>query len=502
MTPKLKIILAIIPFYLMLQEVNGQSIPPLNKEFQVSGKIEGSVSDTLSLLYYRDAFDSFIPVPNYQAITDRRGEFCFNLPFKPRFGNRISIYLKSKPHSIPIIGLPAPIEVGDSIFISIKKAGEGTEVHFSGRGEAKYNCFQAIASTLNGLFENSRQGKGDSSGGYKVDDKISLNFWDSSGALNQLEEYKNVLSVDMYNLIKTDIRGFIGTYNISPELNGAFYKAAQNLDYHEKRKLEYVYYKLLETVNTNDKKSISNSSYYINYLQGLSQIKISFVHTSCLYADWSLKDMYFMLKNSYSGSIREQLILATLFQGIQSEKMPADSVIALWKDAYSYIQDSRLRKFIKNQIGNRSRGNRAYDFCLPDVNGKPACLHELKGKVVVVDIWFTGCAGCLAYSSRLDYYIYPVFKNKKDVVFVSISGDRDKNTWLHSVKEGKYTRPENINLYTDGKGFNHPFTEHYGFNGGPYSLLIDKNGNIFTADPPKDDMEALIHLIEEAESMK
>lgn len=502
MTPKLKIILAIVPFYFMLQEVNGQSISHLNKEFQVSGKIEGADSDTLSLFYYRDAFDSFIPVPNYQAITDRHGEFRFNLPFKPRFGNRISIYLKSRPHSIPIIGLPAPIEVGDSIFISIKKAGEETEVHFSGRGEAKYNCFQAIASTLNGLFENSRQGKGDSAGGYKVDDKISLDFWDSSGALSQLEEYKNVLSVNMYKLIKADIRGFIGAYNIYPELTGAFYKAAQNLDYDEKRKIECLYYKLLETVNSGDKKSISNSSLYISSLLWLNQIKMNFVNSSCLYADWSLRDMYFMLKDNYSGSIRDQLITATLFQGIQSQKMDPDSIIALWRDAYSYVQDTALERFIGNQIKSRSKGSRAYDFCLPDVNGKPVCLHDLKGKVVVVDVWFTGCAGCLAYSSRLDYYIYPVFKDKKDVVFVSISGDRDKNTWLHSVKESKYTRPENINLYTDGKGFNHPFTEHYGFNGGPYSLLIDKNGNIFSANPPQNDMQALISLIEEAEAMK
>jgi glutathione peroxidase-family protein len=154
--------------------------------------------------------------------------------------------------------------------------------------------------------------------------------------------------------------------------------------------------------------------------------------------------------------------------------------------------------YLDRRFSKKNRGTVAFNFSLPDTKGKIIKLSDLKGQVVLIDLWFTGCPGCLNYSKRLETQVYPLFDNNPDIAFVSISGDRYQGIWLQSVKEGKFTRRENINLYTAGMGFTHPFTKYYNFWGGPFSLLIDRNGKIFNGDPPKDDMSALVTDIKEA----
>ncbi|HMC84842.1 MAG TPA: hypothetical protein VKI61_04925, partial [Chitinophagaceae bacterium] len=106
------------------------------------------------------------------------------------------------------------------------------------------------------------------------------------------------------------------------------------------------------------------------------------------------------------------------------------------------------------------------------------------------------------YSYRLEKSVYPLFENNNEVVFLSLCGDKDKVTWLRSVEQELYTRRKNVNVYTNGLGFNHPFTKYYDFDGGPFSLLIDKKGCIFSGTPPTADMKALNDLIQQALNTK
>ena len=83
------------------------------------------------------------------------------------------------------------------------------------------------------------------------------------------------------------------------------------------------------------------------------------------------------------------------------------------------------------------------DFQIVDMNKKRLTAADLKGKIVVMDLWATWCKPCLAFFPYLQV-IYDKYKDDKDVVFVilnSASGNtfEDAFNWVDQNKE--YTFP-------------------------------------------------------------
>ncbi len=83
------------------------------------------------------------------------------------------------------------------------------------------------------------------------------------------------------------------------------------------------------------------------------------------------------------------------------------------------------------------------DFQIVDMNKKPLTAADLKGKIVVMDLWATWCKPCLAFFPYLQV-IYDKYKDDKDVVFVilnSASGNtfEDAYNWVSQNKD--YTFP-------------------------------------------------------------
>ncbi|WP_457832910.1 TlpA family protein disulfide reductase, partial [Staphylococcus aureus] len=73
--------------------------------------------------------------------------------------------------------------------------------------------------------------------------------------------------------------------------------------------------------------------------------------------------------------------------------------------------------------------------------------------------------------------------NNKDIVFMSINTDEDKNKWLQSVETEKYTHKGFINLYTNGEGPDHPLITHYNITAYPRVFVIGKNNIVFSLKP-------------------
>jgi thiol-disulfide isomerase/thioredoxin len=79
-------------------------------------------------------------------------------------------------------------------------------------------------------------------------------------------------------------------------------------------------------------------------------------------------------------------------------------------------------------------GKPAPIFNLPDINGKMVSLTDFAGKYVFIDYWATWCGPCKAeipsYKKLIEDY------KAKNIVFISISVDKDKAAWEKMVKEG------------------------------------------------------------------
>jgi len=111
-------------------------------------------------------------------------------------------------------------------------------------------------------------------------------------------------------------------------------------------------------------------------------------------------------------------------------------------------------------------------FSLTSLKGEKFESADLRGKVVVLNFWFTGCAPCVAEFRKLNGLVNK-FKNK-DVVFIAPTLDNETTLKLF-LKEHKFKYhvvPNAgsliVNTYKDGSG-NVVFPTH---------IVINKEGEI------------------------
>lgn len=124
-------------------------------------------------------------------------------------------------------------------------------------------------------------------------------------------------------------------------------------------------------------------------------------------------------------------------------------------------------------------GDDAFKFSYPDKNGKTVTMDDLKGKVVLVDVWATWCGPCKAEIPHLKKLEEEM--KGKDVSIVSISVDeaKDKDKWLKMIADDHLGGTQ---LFASGWG---DLAKYYKINGIPRFMVFDKQGKIVTVDSPR-----------------
>lgn len=115
-------------------------------------------------------------------------------------------------------------------------------------------------------------------------------------------------------------------------------------------------------------------------------------------------------------------------------------------------------------------GRPAPDFSQPDVNGKQVSLKDFKGKYVLLDFW--GSSSLETKGGMVEMKdIYERAKGK-NISFVSISIDTDKDKWLQGIAE------ENMpwTQLADLKGDQNAVYQAFKLKKLPAKFLIDPNG--------------------------
>jgi cytochrome oxidase Cu insertion factor (SCO1/SenC/PrrC family) len=181
--------------------------------------------------------------------------------------------------------------------------------------------------------------------------------------------------------------------------------------------------------------------------------------------------LYYQIKKRFTGELRD-VFLTDFFN-----RMHPNQLNKLYRDALKTIKTSSCLHTL-DMLKRRNSGFDAYDFSLPDISGKIIHLHDLYGKVVLIDFWFTGCDGCEWYYKTVLSKVEPHFGNNPKVAFVTVSIDSRRDLWLHGLKSGDYTSPQAINLFTEGLCNKDPMFQYYRVQATPTVVLIDSKGKI------------------------
>jgi peroxiredoxin len=122
--------------------------------------------------------------------------------------------------------------------------------------------------------------------------------------------------------------------------------------------------------------------------------------------------------------------------------------------------------------GSSAKGS-APDFTLPSLDGKNISLSDYAGKsVVLIDFWSTTCDPCLVEMPHI-VAIYEKFKAKGFIVLaVSLDGPETRSQVSAVVHDKKMTFPVLLDEETSVVARYNPKKDM------PFSVLIDKNGNI------------------------
>ncbi|NVM66869.1 thiol-disulfide isomerase/thioredoxin [Mucilaginibacter sp. SG538B] len=193
---------------------------------------------------------------------------------------------------------------------------------------------------------------------------------------------------------------------------------------------------------------------------------------SCIFMHrpFDLHQCYRYEAGSFSGEFRDELVIELFIM----KRAAAGSVTADMDEALGYLTDNKLRDLLAKIRYTNTAGKIAPDFTLVNAMGRQINLKDFRGKLVVLDFWFTGCGACRQMAP-----VMQALEKRFDgqpVVFITISIDKSRTLWLETLRSNIYTSPMSINLFTEGRGESHDVIRNFDVHGYPTIIMIDKNG--------------------------
>lgn len=504
------IIIILFSFMTLLLQAQHRVNKHADGSLRISVKYSGlKSSDTLKLFIYSHFYpsvDSLSPATSY-ATMDKDSSFRFKLSVKSDYGyfqivkiiprhkadNRIGQGDLTNDGNMSWLSPVCYWEIGDNICLCIKTASKDdadfTEMvnrdriyrykyQFSGKGSIKYTArFRAERALRGGKWSSL-------SDGVHIIDPLA----DSKKLeLSVLQKYKKRLTESSYYVLSADILfenpmgGFLSAKGDYYYALDSLYKYSSN-----KPKPDFSYYDNVILANKMPPAYLARSRnaalYILNYFRTKYEILKGKRLNGVSLRDISDDSIYRDIRNNFSGVLRDKLIATFFLNPIGSHGNDKN----IYMDALGIVKTAVYHDKIQSLFETRSIGRLAPMFNLPDTSGVYHALSDYRGKIVVVDFWFTGCGACeLQYKNVLSK-VEKRFERNDSVVFISISADVNKIQWLKSLRQGSYSGPDAINLFTEGKGANHHLIANdYILQGFPTMAVIDGLGQLFAYNIPE-----------------
>ncbi len=332
---------------------------------------------------------------------------------------------------------------------------EAAEIHFTGYGAAKYNARAAAFNSNIAVFPVVNV------------DEMTITLAKKSELVRMddlLKKYSADMSKLSFDVLKSDIFFRFNPIKAVSLVN-------EKLNSQEQRdRLLNDHNKIVELFENSQfsKKALAISMYYKRYyLRSLlaNTVLKTGKHRPGIVLERILKEPDQLL--------HDRLLATYLIENRFDEHFYGlfDSISATLKDKGSISVFNEMKIRYKNLYSKK------YEFI--DFDGMPINLVKFKGKVVLLDLWFTGCVGCASVYGKSLSKIESQFKNEKNFVAISINVDKKVSIWKKGIGEGLYTSQDGaVNLNVGPKGISHPLIYDWGLQGMPCVVLINKDGGI------------------------
>ena len=186
--------------------------------------------------------------------------------------------------------------------------------------------------------------------------------------------------------------------------------------------------------------------------------------------------------------------LATLFfidnldleQDVETYKKVSADLNSVYPD-HSLVQDLNGKV---NGASLLAIGSPAPEIDLPNPDGKNIKLSSLKGSYVLIDFWAAWCRPCRVESPNM-VRMYNKFHDKGFEIY-SVSLDQTKEDWVAAIeKDGLGAWPH----VSDLQYWQSIAAREYGVDGIPFTVLLDKEGNIIAKGLRGDALESKLDEI-------
>lgn len=407
------------------------------------------------------------------------------------------------PVLIRVFNYQYMIEPGDSIHINFS---EDIPV-YTGRGAEKLKLLDEVARTTNKIVppQNPKPLPIRSFRDYLewndyLDKQLDL-------IEHLLNEYSAKISPFAYTCLKASLVANV-EFNRLYKFNQLSYSATRFKI--NKESLRGVFDSIAVSPTTKWLLSLSelpgNVIYYYQFIQMSLRRRYNFNNKHDSIKNEALRKIayYNMAIETYHGHVLENYLAYLVTEaGLRELGFPpeVEKLLAAYYSRKGLPQYIAYVKEYEEKIRQRNitKGNVAPDFVLLDTDGNTIGKSNFLGKIVLMNFWATNCNECEQMATALKK-VQNTFKDDTAVVFVNVSIDKHKDQWVQSIAHKKYTIGEGVNLYTDGKGREHPVVKAYNLKSCSAIHLWDPYGRL-VVDPltdPKDDFgESITELIKQ-----
>lgn len=230
------------------------------------------------------------------------------------------------------------------------------------------------------------------------------------------------------------------------------------------------FYSILQNVNQFDAAQQQLNAEYEKYVGTAQQDSVGQVLSRQYEAIKIQKEEYLKKEISNSPSLASLIFL----ENIDIEQN-LDLYIKLDKILYAKYPDNLFVKDVHNKVESKMRlapGSAAPEINLPDQEGNNIALSTLKGKVVLIDFWASWCSPCRRENPN-NVRLYEKYKSKGFEIY-GVSLDKERSSWVKAIKDDKLTWTH----VSDLRYWQSVAAKKYGVSSIPFTVLIDKEGNV------------------------